>query len=73
MRITGTVRWFNDAQGCGFISPDDGTKDCFVRGSEIAGFRTLSAGEAVEFELVQGAKGPMALNVSRAVEARRHG
>jgi CspA family cold shock protein len=73
MRMTGTVRWFNDARGCGFISPHDGTKDCFVRGSAIEGFHTLAEGEAVEFETVRGANGPLALNVVRAARARRHG
>ena len=73
MRISGIVRWFNDAQGCGFIIPADGTKDCFVRDSSIDGFRTLGAGEAVDFEVMQGANGPMALNVARSRTVVRNG
>lgn len=65
MRITGTVKWFNDAKGFGFITPEDGQKDCFVHFSAISadGFKTLAEGERVEFEIVQGAKGPAAQNV----------
>ncbi len=57
---TGTVKWFNDAKGFGFITLEDGGKDCFVHHSAIQseGFRTLAEGERVEFDLVQGAKGP---------------
>ena len=73
MRTSGTVRWFNDARGCGFISPQDGSKDCFVRGSAITGFHTLAEGEVVEFEIAQGANGPEALNVTRATGATRRG
>jgi cold shock protein len=67
MRTTGTVKWFNDAKGFGFITPEDGSKDCFVHYSAIQGngFKTLAEGERVEFELVQGSKGPAAENVSR--------
>jgi cold shock protein len=64
-RTTGTVKWFNDAKGFGFITPEDGSKDCFVHHTAIKadGFRSLSEGERVEFDIVQGAKGPAAENV----------
>jgi CspA family cold shock protein len=67
MRTTGTVKWFNDTKGFGFITPEDGSKDCFVHHSAIKsnGFRTLAEGERVEFDVVQGAKGPAAENVTR--------
>jgi CspA family cold shock protein len=62
---TGTVKWFNDAKGYGFIAPEDGSKDVFVHFSNIAGdgFKSLSEGAKVEFEVRDGAKGPEALNV----------
>ena len=62
---TGTVKWFNDAKGYGFIAPDDGGKDVFVHFSAIAGdgFRTLAEGAKVEFEVREGTKGPEAANV----------
>jgi cold shock protein len=68
MRTNGTVKWFNDAKGFGFITPEDGSKDCFVHHSAIqgSGFRSLAEGEPVEFEIVQGQKGPAAENVTRA-------
>ncbi len=68
MRTTGTVKWFNDAKGFGFITPSDGSKDCFVHYSAIQGkgFKTLAEGDAVEFDLVSGQKGPAAENVTRA-------
>ena len=67
MRTTGTVKWFNDSKGFGFITRDDGQKDCFVHHSAIdgQGFKTLAEGERVEFDVVQGAKGPAAENVTK--------
>src|SRR5690242_15501700 len=65
MRTTGTVKWFNDTKGFGFITPANGEKDCFVHHSAIQGhgFKSLAEGESVEFDVVQGAKGPAAENV----------
>ena len=62
---TGTVKWFNESKGFGFITPDDGSKDVFVHFSAIAssGFRTLSEGQAVTFDVENGPKGPQATNV----------
>lgn len=62
---TGTVKWFNDDKGFGFITPDDGGKDLFVHHSAIAssGFRSLSEGAKVSYEAEQGPKGPSAANV----------
>jgi cold shock protein len=67
MRTTGTVKWFNDAKGFGFVTPEGGQKDCFVHHSAIqgSGFKTLAEGERVEFDVVQGQKGPAAENVVR--------
>ena len=61
----GTVKWFNDAKGFGFISLDDGSKDVFVHHTsiEMDGFKSLAEGQRVEFEVVQGAKGPAAEKV----------
>jgi cold shock protein len=67
MRTTGTVKWFNDAKGFGFITPEDGHKDCFVHHSAIQGrgFKSLTEGDRVEFDVVAGQKGPAAENVAR--------
>ena len=69
MRTQGTVKWFNDQKGFGFICRDNG-KDCFVHFSAIQGegFRSLTEGERVEFDVVDGAKGPAAENVVRLGE-----
>ncbi|HEU0055124.1 MAG TPA: cold-shock protein [Longimicrobium sp.] len=66
MRTTGTVKWFNDTKGFGFITPEDGSKDCFVHHSAIQmqGFKSLAEGARVEFDVVQGQKGPAAENVT---------
>ena len=62
---TGTVKWFNDAKGFGFISPEDGSKDVFVHFSAITGdgFRSLAEGQKVTFDVEDGPKGPQATNV----------
>jgi len=64
-RITGTVKWFNDHLCNGSTTPENGQKDCFVHFSAIQsqGFRSLAEGDRVEFEVVQGQKGPAAENV----------
>jgi len=61
----GKVKWFSEAKGYGFISPNEGGKDMFVHHTEIQadGFRTLKEGQAVEFEIVQDTKGPKATKV----------
>jgi CspA family cold shock protein len=66
-RETGTVKWFNSEKGFGFITRENGEKDVFVHHSAIqgGGFKTLNEGERVEFDVVQGQKGPAAENVAR--------
>ncbi len=66
MRTRGTVKWFNDAKGFGFITPEGGDKDVFVHHTAIngTGFKSLREGQQVEFDVVQGQKGPAAQNVS---------
>jgi len=63
--VSGTVKWFNDGKGYGFISPADGSPDVFVHFSSIAseGFRSLSEGQAVRYEVEDGPKGPQAAQV----------
>jgi len=63
---TGTVKWFNEVKGYGFLTTEDGN-DIFVHYTSIEGegFRTLNEGEEVEFEITEGAKGPQAVNVIR--------
>jgi cold shock protein len=63
---TGTVKWFSDDKGYGFITPDDGGKDLFVHFSEIqgSGYRNLEEGQRVSYEATEGQKGPQASNVA---------
>ena len=65
---TGTVKWFNDQKGFGFITPEDGGKDLFVHHSNITmeGYRSLEEGQRVEYEAGEGRKGPEATNVHPA-------
>jgi len=65
---TGTVKWFNDAKGFGFITPSDGSKDVFVHHSAIqgSGFKSLTEGQQVSYNVEQGPKGPSAANVQPA-------
>ncbi len=65
---TGTVKWFNDAKGFGFITPSDGSKDVFVHHSAVqgSGFKSLAEGQQVTYNVEQGPKGPSAANVQPA-------
>ncbi len=67
-KLTGTVKWFNDAKGFGFITPDNGGEDLFAHFSSIQmnGFKTLKEGQKVAFEIAQGPKGKQALNITAA-------
>ena len=71
---TGTVKWFNDAKGYGFITPDDGSEDLFAHFSAIqmGGFKTLKEGQKVSFDVTQGPKGKQASNI-QAVSCARAG
>ncbi|WP_339056817.1 transcription antiterminator/RNA stability regulator CspE [Candidatus Regiella endosymbiont of Tuberolachnus salignus] len=64
-KIKGSVKWFNESKGFGFITPEDGSKDVFVHFSAIQanGFKTLAEGQSVEFEITEGQKGPSATDV----------
>jgi len=66
--VTGTVKWFNESKGFGFIAPSDGSADVFVHFSAIqgVGFKTLAEGQQVNFEVEKGPKGPQAANVTAA-------
>jgi len=68
MKMQGTVKWFNESKGFGFIAPEDGGKDVFVHFSAIQGegFRTLAEGQSVSFDVENGPKGPQATNVTAA-------
>lgn len=65
---TGKVKWFNESKGYGFIEPDGGGRDVFVHYSAIQGegYKTLSEGQTVEFDVIQGEKGPQASNVLKS-------
>ena len=65
---TGTVKWFNDAKGFGFLTPDDGGEDLFVHfsGINMPGFKTLAEGQRVSFDVIEGPKGKQAANIQSA-------
>jgi len=65
---TGTVKWFNDAKGFGFVTPDDGSAELFAHYSAINmdGFKSLKEGQKISFEITQGAKGKQAANIRAA-------
>jgi cold shock protein len=67
MAKTGKMKWFNDAKGFGFVTPDDGSKDVFVHFSSIQGegFKSLAEGDKIEFDVVDSEKGPKAANVRK--------
>lgn len=67
-KLTGTVKWFNDAKGFGFITPDNGGEDLFAHFSSIQmnGFKTLKEGQKVQFDVTQGPKGKQASNIQNA-------
>ena len=67
MSKTGKIKWFNDAKGFGFVTPDDGSKDVFVHFSSIQGegFKSLTEGDKIEFEVQESDKGPKAANVRK--------